>query len=208
MRLFRPSRSSRLFGLFRLFALEHSSAAYRADFAVYAGAVTVLAVFLALGSPPAHWLQTSAIALVGLLSWSAMEYALHRFVLHGFQPFKSWHEEHHLRPRALICTPTVLSASLIAVLVFFPTFLLAGVWRACAFTLGVLTGYLAYAITHHATHHWRANSAWLAQRKHWHALHHQSSGPTACYGVTSGFWDHICRTSRRTLASKALTDHG
>ena len=119
-----------------LFALEHSKAAYRADFALYATAVVLLAGFLAYDGPREQWLGIASIALAGLVSWTAIEYVLHRFVLHGMQPFRRWHAEHHQRPRALICSPTIMSASLIVVLVFLPALLLGGLWRACALTLG------------------------------------------------------------------------
>ena len=182
-----------------LFALEHSKAAYRADFVFYGAVVCVLATFLLLASPRGHGLESLALALSGLVGWTAIEYALHRFVLHGLPPFSRWHAEHHQRPTALICAPTVLSATLIFTLVFLPALLLGNAWRACALTLGVLSGYLAYAITHHATHHWRADTAWLKQRKRWHALHHHSAEP-GFYGVTSGFWDQVFGNTHRAPA--------
>ena len=173
-----------------LFRLEHSPSAYRADFVLYGSAVVMLAVFLLLASPHQQRLEIAALALLGLVSWTVIEYALHRFVLHGLQPFQRWHMEHHQRPTALICTPTILSGTLIALLVFLPALLLADLWSACALTLGLLTGYLIYAITHHAIHHWRADSAWLKQRKRWHGIHHHSQH-AGCYGVTSPFWDYV-----------------
>ncbi|OIQ73314.1 fatty acid hydroxylase superfamily protein [mine drainage metagenome] len=130
------------------------------------------------------------MTLVGLGGWTAIEYVLHRFVLHGLQPFRRWHLEHHRRPAALICTPTILSATLIVVLVFLPSLLLGNLWNACALTFGLLTGYLGYAITHHAVHHWHVDNAWLKKRKRWHALHHHSE-QAGCYGVTSSFWDLV-----------------
>jgi len=174
-----------------LFSLEHSKAAYRADFAIYLSAVVALALFLAVEAPPERWWATVALTVAGLISWSAIEYALHRFVLHGLQPFRGWHEAHHDRPSALICAPTVLSAGLIVALVFLPAWMLSDLWRACAVTLGVSTGYLAYAVTHHATHHWRADGAWLRRRKRWHALHHHRARAAGCYGVTTALWDHV-----------------
>lgn len=173
-----------------LFALEHSRRAYRTDFALYGAAVVALATVVFAMGPIVSRLQTGGFALIGLLGWTAVEYALHRFVLHGLQPFQRWHAEHHQRPRALICAPTMLSATLIAALVFLPALVLGDLWRACALTLGLVTGYLGYAVTHHATHHWRADSAWLKQRKQWHARHHHAMQPQ-CYGVTSGLWDHV-----------------
>ena len=173
-----------------VFTLEQSKAAYRADFALYGAAVMFLSTFLIMAGPQDHQLQLFAIALAGLATWTFIEYILHRFVLHGLHPFQRWHTVHHQRPTALICTPTILSALLICTLVFLPALWLGGAWRACALTIGLLIGYLVYTITHHATHHWRANNAWLRRRKHWHALHHHKSQP-GYYGVTSAFWDYV-----------------
>jgi len=182
-----------------LFKLEHSPSAYRADFILYGSAVAILAAFLLVASPRAQRLEIVALALLGLVSWSAIEYALHRFVLHGLQPFRRWHTQHHLRPAALIATPTILSGTLIALLGFLPALLLADLWSACALTLGLLTGYLVYAITHHAIHHWRADNTWLKERKRLHALHHHSEQP-GCYGVTSAFWDRVFGSTHRATA--------
>lgn len=183
-----------------IFTLEQSKAAYRADFALYVAPVVCLSTYLMVAGPQDHQVQLFAITLVGLAAWTFIEYALHRFVLHGLHPFRRWHAAHHERPRALICTPTLLSALLICALVFLPALLLGGAWRACALTIGLLIGYLVYAITHHATHHWRANSAWLLQRKHWHALHHHIGQP-GHYGVTSAFWDHVFGSAGDDAAS-------
>lgn len=176
-----------------LVSMEHSSAAYRADFALYAAAVVVLGAILVIGGPRELRPDILALALAGLASWTLLEYVLHRFVLHGVQPFRRWHEEHHRRPRALICAPTIVSASLIATLVFLPALLLGGPWRACALTFGLSTAYLAYAVTHHGIHHWRAAGPWLRRRKRAHALHH-GLGQSGCYGVTSGLWDRVFGT--------------
>jgi cyclopropane-fatty-acyl-phospholipid synthase len=181
-----------------LFTLEHSSRAYRADFFLYGATVLLLAAYLLFEVPRSQWLQTTGLVLAGLAGWSLMEYLLHRFVLHGVQPFQGWHAEHHQRPTALICAPTILSAALIGMLVFLPALLLAGQWCACALTLGVLIGYLGYAVTHHATHHWRSDNAWLRQRKRWHAQHHHARAPV-CFGVTSGVWDRVFGSAPQVL---------
>jgi cyclopropane-fatty-acyl-phospholipid synthase len=178
-----------------LLTTEHGRAGYLADFIVYGVASGTLAALLVITGPRERWLELVVLALLGLVAWTLLEYGLHRFVLHGLQPFRTWHAEHHRRPRALIGTPTILSATLIAVLVFVPAFLLGDLWRASALTFGLLTGYLIYAIVHHATHHWRSDGAWISQRKRAHALHHSPVGPPARYGVTSGVWDRVFGTS-------------
>jgi sterol desaturase/sphingolipid hydroxylase (fatty acid hydroxylase superfamily) len=177
-----------------LLSLEHGKFAYRADFAIYGVAVLGMATLLLVFAPRAHALVFAALTLAGLAAWSIIEYVFHRFLLHGMSPFREWHAAHHDRPSARITSPTIFSASLIGFLVFLPAWLIADGWRACAVTLGVTGGYYAYAITHHATHHWRASSAWFVRRKRWHAAHHHSGATPRCFGVTTLFWDRFFST--------------
>lgn len=188
----------------RLFALEHSRCAYYADFALYGSAVLALAAVVTALVPIDEWQTSLALVLAGLVSWIAIEYVLHRFVLHGIRPFQTWHEVHHNRPTALICAPTILSAALICILVFIPAWQLGDLWRACALTLGVVAGYFAYAATHHATHHWRGDHPWLLRRKRWHAMHHHDKVAVRCYGVSCEVWDYVFASqSDRSLSGRA-----
>ena len=192
-----------------LLSFEHGRAAYWADFAIYGVAVAALAIVLSVFAPTERWGCLTAFALFGAAAWTLIEYAAHRLVLHGMEPFRSWHAEHHERPTALMSTPTLLSASLIATLVFLPGLMAGGFWRASALTLGVIAGYLTYALTHHATHHWRTRGPWLTRRKRWHARHHHIA---ACYGVSCSFWDRVFgstgdRNSRRWRGAPVVDRH-
>lgn len=180
-----------------LFTTEHGRAGYLADFVLYGITSIGLGALLVILGPRGRALEIAALVLLGLVAWTLVEYGLHRFVLHGIRPFRTWHLEHHRRPRALMGTPTVLSAALIFALVFVPALALGDLWRACALTFGLLTGYLIYAVTHHAAHHWRAGSEWARQRKRAHALHHSPVEAPGRYGVTSGLWDVVFRTTGR-----------
>lgn len=181
-----------------IFSIEHSIASYRADFLFYLVAVSLLAGFVALSAPPGLAPLMAALAIAGLVLWSALEYGLHRFVLHGVEPFASWHREHHQRPRALVGAPTVLSASLLGGLVLLPAWWLMGGLNSSALALGVLTGYLGYTLTHHAVHHGFSQRApnfdWLRHQTQWHARHHHLAQPR-CFGVTTRVWDHVLGTS-------------
>lgn len=177
-----------------IFKLEHSKAAYRADFFLYSAAVITLTIYLLVNAPAPRKIEIVGLSIFGLMSWTLIEYTLHRLVLHGLPPFRRWHEVHHQQPDALICTPTILSGTLIALLVFLPALLLGDYWRACALTLGLLTGYLGYAITHHAIHHWRINHAWFKALKRQHMRHHHQN-QSSFFGVTCRFWDDIFSTS-------------
>ena len=187
-----------------LLTLKQSDLSYRIDFAMYGVAVATLGAILLIASPRADFLTCALLALAGLMSWSGIEYLLHRFVLHGLQPFRRWHAEHHRHPAELICSPTILSATLIFALVFLPALGLAGPWHACSLTFGILVGYFSYAVTHHATHHWRARNSWLRQRKQWHAMHHHDSERPRCFGVTSSLWDRLLGTSPSRLAGAGV----
>jgi cyclopropane-fatty-acyl-phospholipid synthase len=180
----------------RLFTFEHGPWAYRADFALYGGAVVLLALLLALDAPAAGRSTLAALAALGIAAWTLAEYGLHRLVLHHVQPFARWHAEHHRQPQALICTPTVLSAALFVGGVWLPAWALGGTWPATALTFGVLCGYLAYTLLHHAVHHRPMRSPWLRERQRWHALHHRrgETGHHGHFGVTSGLWDRAFGT--------------
>lgn len=191
--------------------LEHSRFAYTADFVFYALAILTIAVYLTAFSAGNHWTGGIYLLLIsasGLSAWSLVEYLLHRFVLHGLQPFKRWHLEHHTRPTALISAPTVLSGGLIFTLVFLPAWALLGLQTAAALTLGMLIGYLGYAIVHHGVHHWRPRGAWLAKRKRWHALHHHAGTAQAPggYGVSTSLWDYVFATLPASTAKHKRED--
>ncbi|MBC7664443.1 MAG: sterol desaturase family protein [Caulobacter sp.] len=182
-----------------LLTLKQSTLAYRLDFAIYGVGIAALAGTLLVAAPRTDALALALCSVGGLAGWSALEYVIHRFVLHGLQPFRRWHAAHHRHPGELICSPTVFSASLILALVFLPALAVAGAWRGCAVTLGVLVGYFGYSLMHHAMHHWRAEGAgsWLGRRKLWHAQHHRDPVRGRCYGVTSGLWDTLLGTGAR-----------
>jgi sterol desaturase/sphingolipid hydroxylase (fatty acid hydroxylase superfamily) len=173
-----------------LFTIEQTRAVYRADFVFYGLVIAGLTLTLIVGSPPAARGKLAFWVLATLAGWTLLEYVVHRFVLHGIQPFRRWHAAHHASPGDLICAPTILTASIIAGCLFMPVWAFADVWLACSATLGLLLGYFAYAVTHHATHHWRGSGGWLRRRRQWHLVHHHERLP-CCYGVTSGFWDHV-----------------
>lgn len=180
----------------KFFHIEHSRWAYRADLGFYSAVSLVLAAVLLGFSPRDHRGLLLSLAAAGLASWSLVEYMLHRFVLHRVRPFSVWHAVHHQRPSALIGTPTLLSASLIALFVFLPGLWAGGLWAAWAITWGLSTGYLGYGLMHHALHQKRSRFAWLRRRQLWHARHHGARDDPAHFGVTSAVWDHVFRSHR------------
>jgi cyclopropane-fatty-acyl-phospholipid synthase len=179
----------------RWFSLEQDRFAARADIGFYSVAALVLAAMTTAELPARQGWHAAGWVLTGLVGWTLAEYALHRFVLHGPQPFKRWHALHHARPQALIATPTLLTALLFATLVLLPALLLMQTWQAGGLVLGVNLGYLTYVLMHHGVHHAGAFDSALRRHRRWHAQHHRA-GSSACYGVSVPLWDHVFGTAR------------
>jgi cyclopropane-fatty-acyl-phospholipid synthase len=73
----------------RIFTLEHSKVSGIIDFTFYLICVLFLTMYILINGSLQQLVGNLLLILVGFISWTAMEYLLHRFVLHGLQPFKS-----------------------------------------------------------------------------------------------------------------------
>ncbi len=161
--------------------------------------------------PGTSWLYILVAFLIGLLVWTFMEYTLHRFLFH-FKPRNKlqerisflFHGVHHAQPQCktrLVMPPAV---SIPMGLAFYGLFYLVlnvilGLphWVAPMFS-AVLLGYLAYDITHYATHHFRMRSGYLKFLKRYHMAHHFRDW-NAAFGVTSPVWDKVFKTELKNL---------
>ena len=182
-------------------SLEQSPVSYYADFVLYPAALASGLAVLLVWAPAITWAMPLA-AVIGFFAWSLIEYILHRFVLHGLQPFKQWHQEHHDRPMALIGAPTLGSMVLFVLIAYLPLSWMLGAWVALAATLGLAAGYFSYLVVHHGVHHWKARpGSWFAARKREHAIHHMP-GIEGWYGVTTPFWDKVFSTQRHERSGR------
>jgi sterol desaturase/sphingolipid hydroxylase (fatty acid hydroxylase superfamily) len=142
----------------------------------------------------------------GVFIWTLTEYLLHRFVFH-YRPRAAWQERivflfhgiHHLQPqcKTRLVMPPVVSIPL--ALVFYGALsLIVGLalgaphWVAPMFS-GLVAGYLAYDLTHYATHHWPMKGRYLKYLKKHHMLHHFKT-PDQRFGVSSPVWDFVFGT--------------
>ncbi len=169
-----------------------------------AGAAVLLGLGLAhaQGSP----LRSIALTAGGALSWGAVEYALHRWVLHGPpSAVQRAHARHHREATALISAPLFLSTaivvaawSLVAVLLDAPT--------AALVVGGLYAGYNYYAVLHHVQHHYPALVArvgWLSRLDRAHRVHHRRY--VVNYGVTTEWLDRLLRSDERSRLAPART---
>jgi cyclopropane-fatty-acyl-phospholipid synthase len=178
----------------QVFDPERSPMAYQIDLIFYGVAPLCLLLVLFFYGPNEARAELFLLILGGVFLWTFLEYALHRFLLHGLPPFSTWHAQHHRNPHARICLSTGMSLSLIHLLVFLPCWLFMEFWRAFSLTLGVLVGYAVYTHVHHALHHAKSSNAWLGELKIFHARHHTLRVPPGHYGVTTRLWDRVFRT--------------
>jgi len=144
--------------------------------------------------------------LIGLFLWTFAEYTLHRFLFHHKPTsprqeriFFLFHGIHHAQPqvKTRLVMPFPVSIPLAAV--FFGLFyLILGVllnapqWVAPLMS-GFLIGYLAYDLTHYATHHFPMRWGYAKFIKRYHMQHHYKD-PDTRFGVSSPIWDWVFRT--------------
>jgi sterol desaturase/sphingolipid hydroxylase (fatty acid hydroxylase superfamily) len=132
-----------------------------------------------------------------LFAWTLIEYLVHRFVFHCVGFFMRMHDLHHDDPRGLIGTPAWMSVGLGLAVVVGPSWLLLGAGLGSAVVAGMTTGYQWYALLHYCIHQGYGGDLfyfrWARLR---HAKHHYLAHGTN-FGVTTGFWDIVFRTSNR-----------
>lgn len=129
--------------------------------------------------------------LVGLTSWTFLEYFMHRFVLHYFS---EGHTHHHLNPKdnSQPFIPVTLSAAVSiiycgALLLFLPGL------SVMLLYLGLITGYIGYEYVHYTVHYRPCNNRLLRYLKKHHAKHHHLDD-SKYYSVTLPILDKVFGT--------------
>ena len=158
----------------------------------------------------AKWNEMPIVAklgiIIGLFLWTPAEYTLHRFLFHHKPTsprqeriFFLFHGIHHAQPQVKTRLVMPLPVSVPAALIFWGLFhLIAGVllgapqWVAPLMS-GFLAGYLAYDLTHYATHHFAMRSGYARFLKRHHMQHHYKD-PGTRFGVSSPLWDYVFQT--------------
>lgn len=171
---------------------------------VYFYAVIVICLIAFTHREELSWRQGSLLIGLGVLSWNALEYALHRFIFHhsarsafGKKLIYAAHLSHHENPRA---TNRLRSSLLVSLPIAFAYLLLAriatGSLRGATFLFAGLTaGYFCYEWLHFQAHHRRPRLRLFRYLRKYHLLHHYQT-PEHRFGVTSPLFDLILGTFR------------
>ncbi len=157
--------------------------------------------------------------LVGALSWTLVEYALHRGLGHRGQaknPFSVEHLAHHadvsyFAPTYKKGITIGLAASVAGPLAYLTADTLGVTWL-----VGFLVMYVLYEVIHRKLHTAPGRSRYgrWARRHH---LHHHYRRPQMNHGVTTPIWDFVFRTldvpdvvrvPRRNALAWMLDDRG
>ncbi len=171
-----------------------SRASFFADFYVYP-ALAVLFLAFAFYLKPTHWGEVLVAFVIGCAGWTFIEYIMHRYVLHHLTYIREQHHKHHVDQKALFGTPTWLSLLVMLVLATGPAIAWVGLALGCAFTSGLMLGYIGYISAHYTIHHWNARpGSYLFSLKQRHALHHHYDD-LGNFGVSNGIWDYVFRTN-------------
>ena len=147
--------------------------------------VIAAAVAANIGLP----VQGSLIAIAaGLILWTLLEYAIHRFAFHGFLP----HYQHHEDPRSEqdIVSPLWLSGGT-SLALWVVLRVPAGSWARSGLTLAaIITGYLVYEAVHLRIHSNAPGGPLLRALRKRHYYHHFAD-ERYFYGVTTPVWDRV-----------------
>jgi len=143
------------------------------------------------------WTVTLA-AMLGVLTWTLLEYAIHRWLGHDTRlrpnPFATEHVRHHSQgdyfapthKKALVTVGALALVAPIAINV-------AGRVHGLAYAFGLIGFYVAYEVLHRREH----TSAGFGPYGRWarrHHFWHHFGDPSKNHGVTSPIWDHVFGT--------------
>lgn len=136
-------------------------------------------------------------ALAGAVSWTVLEYGLHRFAMHelrGKGVASKEHLKHHADVTYFASTlKKGLSAVTTAVVVWPAMWFLAGPVVATAFTAGLNAMYMVYELAHRRIHTHPPRSAYGRWMRRSHLQHH-FGGPMRNFGVMANLCDRMLGT--------------
>jgi sterol desaturase/sphingolipid hydroxylase (fatty acid hydroxylase superfamily) len=171
---------------------------------VYFYSALVLCLLAIIPRANFSWRQTVLLISSGILSWTLIEYALHRFIFHyrarslfGKKLIHAAHLSHHENPRAMSRLFSGLVISLpIATGYLLLAWIATGSLHAAAYLFtGVVAGYCCYEWLHFQAHHRRPRLRLFRYLRRYHLLHHYQT-PEQRFGVTSPLFDVLLGTFR------------
>lgn len=156
----------------------------------------VLVAALAWPAGAVGWKVAGAL-LAGLVAWTLLEYVLHRFVLHGVEPFRAWHLAHHRNPTQPIRVPLAFSLALVIAVLGLSFALPWAESLAAPLSVGLLLGDMLQETVHQGLHAQGVLGLGLARLRAHHG-HHHFVDERAAFGTLTTFWDRCFGTAPRS----------
>lgn len=145
-------------------------------------------------------------AVCGVVSWTFLEYVIHRWGGHDRRyrrtPFGVEHIRHHVEGNYFAATwKKIIAAAIVTAVLLGPAIAIAGVGNGIAYVAGLVTFYGAYELLHRREHTHAGIGPYgrFVRRQHFH--HHFVDGRTN-HGVTSPLWDFVFGTYQKPTTIK------
>lgn len=149
---------------------------------------------------------TIVAAATGVLTWTLLEYVIHRWGGHDRRfrrtPFGVEHIRHHIEGNYFAATwKKLIAAVVVSVVVSAPAIAVLGTTHGLAYVAGLISFYGLYEWIHRRdhTHPGRGPYGRFIRRQHFH--HHFVDGRTN-HGVTSPLWDFVFGTYEKPTTIK------
>jgi sterol desaturase/sphingolipid hydroxylase (fatty acid hydroxylase superfamily) len=141
-----------------------------------------------------------AVAL-GVLTWTLLEYLIHRWMGHDRRfkrsPFGVEHVRHHIEGNYFAPSwKKVIAAAIFVVALAPPAILVAGVEHGLAYTAGMIGFYAVYEWLHRREHT-HAGFGFYGRYVRRHHFHHHFVDGRVNHGVTTPLWDLVFGTFQR-----------
>ncbi len=140
-------------------------------------------------------------ATIGAVTWSLLEYLIHRWLGHAVwlrpNPFASEHVRHHSEGNYFAPTSKkVLTVGAVILLLWYPAITVLGSAVGISFVIGFTGMYVTYEVVHRRDHTHPGIGAYARFLRR-HHFHHHYEDPSTNHGVTSPIWDWVFGTFRR-----------
>lgn len=175
--------------------------------------VAIVCLVAAYWLPEISLLKYFWLFPVGMVSFSLVEYLMHRFLFHfrvkterEAQVQYSIHGVHHEFPRDKdrLVMPIVLSLLLSSLFFLLFTWLMGS--TGIIFFGGFVAGYSTYLSIHYAIHAMKPPRNFLKYLWKHHSMHHYAS-VEAAFSVSLPIWDYLFGTMPRELKEKKSSQH-
>jgi sterol desaturase/sphingolipid hydroxylase (fatty acid hydroxylase superfamily) len=143
-------------------------------------------------------ITTFVAVVLGILTWTLLEYVFHRFLGHSKgankNPFGAEHTAHHSRGNYFAPSwKKALAAVVFTALVLPLASLIAGLELGIAYTAGLIGFYVTYEALHRMMHVYEGFGPFGRWARRHHFFHHFHD-PKKNHGVTSPLWDIVFGT--------------